>query len=224
MEGKLNPMTAFQNTREQTEQKVIVHLLSEIERNPTFTQRGLAAELGIALGLMNQYLKRCITKGWIRASQVSAKRLTYFITPEGFIEKSQMVTDYLARSLTFFRDARTQCEAVLLHCRSQNWTKIALLGAGDVADIAKLVFHHTDIQVEVLSLDEQKIGVDDKVVKLSAQDLKDILNKYDAILITDIEKPQKTFDTIQDKVEQHRILTLKLLHISRHTIHEQVCS
>ena len=52
-------MPTFQNTREQTEQKVMVQLLSEIERNPSFTQRGLAGELGIALGLMNQYLKRC---------------------------------------------------------------------------------------------------------------------------------------------------------------------
>ena len=50
-------MAAFQDTREQTEQKVMVHLLSEIERNPSFTQRSLAGELGIALGLMNQVFK-----------------------------------------------------------------------------------------------------------------------------------------------------------------------
>src|ERR1700737_3656898 len=111
-------MAAFQNTRTQTEKKVMVHLLSEIERNPTFTQRGLSAELGIALGLMNQYLKRCITKGWVRASRVSPKRISYFLTPEGFKEKSQMVTDYLARSLTFFRDARTQCEEVFIECKT----------------------------------------------------------------------------------------------------------
>jgi DNA-binding MarR family transcriptional regulator len=81
-------MAAFQDTHEQTEQKVMAYLLSEIERNPSFTQRGLAGELNIALGLMNQYLKRCITKGWIRASQVSPRRITYFLTPEGFKEKA----------------------------------------------------------------------------------------------------------------------------------------
>ena len=66
----------------------MVHLLSEIERNPSFTQRGLAGELNIALGLMNQYLKRCVTKGWVKASQISPRRITYFLTPEGFIEKA----------------------------------------------------------------------------------------------------------------------------------------
>src|SRR3990167_5444711 len=88
-------MAAFQDTREQTEKKVMVHLLSEIDRNPSFTQRGLASELGIALGLMNQYLKGCVTKGWLHASQISPRRITYFLTPEGFKEKSNMVTDVL---------------------------------------------------------------------------------------------------------------------------------
>src|SRR3546814_5378803 len=95
----------------------MVHLLSEIERNPSFTQRGLANELGIALGLMNQYLKRCVTKGWIRASQVSPRRITYFLTSEGFKEKSSMVKDYLARSMTFFRYARTLCEDIFEVCK-----------------------------------------------------------------------------------------------------------
>jgi len=116
-------MPTFQNTREQTEQKVMVQLLSEIERNPSFTQRGLAGELGIALGLMNQYLKRCITKGWVRASQISPRRITYFLTPQGFSEKSLMVTDYLSRSMAFFRDARAQCEEIFEKCEKQQWKK-----------------------------------------------------------------------------------------------------
>lgn len=123
-------MAAFQETRQQTEQKVMVHLLTEIEGNPSFTQRGLASELGIALGLMNQYLKRCITKGWVRASQVSPRRITYFLTPEGFKEKSHMVKDYLARSMAFFRDARTQCEILFAECQKKDGKKLALLVPG----------------------------------------------------------------------------------------------
>ena len=86
-------MAAFQDTREQTEQKVMVHLLSEIESNPSFTQRSLAEGLGIALGLMNQYLKRCVNKGWIRATQISPRRITYFLTTNGFKEKMKKFMD-----------------------------------------------------------------------------------------------------------------------------------
>ena len=120
-------MAAFQDTREQTEQKVMVHLLSEIERNPSITQRGLAGHLGIALGLMNQYLKRSVNKGLLRASQVSPKRITYFLTPEGFKEKSIMVRDYLSRSMSFFRDAKNECEAIFTALSAKKISKIALV-------------------------------------------------------------------------------------------------
>lgn len=190
-------MAAFQDTREQTEQKVMVHLFTEIERNPSITQRGLAAELGIALGLMNQYLQRCVTKGWLRASQLSPKRISYFLTPEGFKEKSLMVTNYLSRSLTFFRDSRLQCEEVFAYCLKQNWLRVGLIGAGDLADIAKLVATGTSIHVEIVSFStEFKDG-------------------FDAVLITDIMNPQGSYDAIKDQIEDCRLLTLKLLHISR---------
>lgn len=189
-------MAAFQNTREHTEQKVMMHLLSEIERNPSFTQRGLAGELGIALGLMNQYLKRCVTKGWVRASQISPRRITYFLTTKGFSEKSLMVAGYLARSMTFFRDARMQCEKIFELCKSHGWIKVALVGDGDLSDIARLVTHGTNIVVEVVDANTD-------------------FKKYDVVLVTDVINPQGTYDVIKGKVEGQRLLTLELLHISR---------
>jgi len=188
-------MAAFQEIREQTEQKVMVHLLSEIERNPSFTQRGLASELGIALGLMNQYLKSCVAKGWVRASQISPRRITYFLTSEGFTEKSHMVKDYLARSMVFFRDARVQCETIFESCKVHGWTKIALVGEGDLADIAQLVAQGTGLALQLVSAD-----ID--------------LKKYDAVLVTDVINPQGTYDALKGKVDPHRLLALKLLHIS----------
>lgn len=195
-------MAAFQDTRQHTEQKVMVHLLTEIEGNPSFTQRGLASELGIALGLMNHYLKSCVTKGWIRATQISPRRISYFLTPEGFKEKSHMVKDYLARSLTFFRDARSQCEVLFAECQQKGWQKIGLVGAGDLADIAQLVAQGNDLQVSLVSQDTD-------------------LKAYDAILITDVINPQGAYESIRNKVDPNRLLTLYLLHISRTPLGER---
>ncbi|MBP9829242.1 MAG: winged helix-turn-helix transcriptional regulator [Proteobacteria bacterium] len=189
-------MTSFQSTRKYVEQKLMVDLLSEIERNPSFTQRGLASELGIALGLMNQYLKHCVTKGWVRATQVSPRRIAYFLTPTGFSEKSTMVAGYLARSMTFFRDARSQCKEIFELCALQNWKNIALLGDGDLADIARLVLQGSDFVVKIVSIDED-------------------FKQYDAILVTDAMNPQKTYDAVKNKIDSNRLLTIKLLHISR---------
>jgi DNA-binding MarR family transcriptional regulator len=198
----LQKTASFQSTKDQTEQKVMVQLLSEIEKNPSVTQRNLAAESGIALGLMNGYLKRCVKKGWVRVSQVSPSRIAYFLTPEGLKEKSRMVKDYLGRSLTFFRDAKNQCEHVFLDCQGQGWTKIALVGDSDLTEIAKLVALRVGVEVIL-------------------EDYHSNLFKYDAVLITDITTPQDTYDDLVSRIESQKILTLELLHVSRKSSFEE---
>lgn len=189
-------MTTFRKTKTYAEQATVVRLLSEIEQNPSFTQRGLSANLGIALGLTNQYLKRCVTKGWVRAKQVSPRRITYFLTPSGFTEKSRMVAGYLSSSLTFFRDAKAQCEQLISYCEARTWQNIALIGAGDLADIVQLVARETAVKTVVLS----KTGV---------------LENYDAVLVTDIETPQETYDFLAKRVDHTRLLVPDILHISK---------
>lgn len=199
-------MAAFQDTKEQVEQKVIMHLLSEVERNPSFTQRKLAMELGIALGLINKYLQRCVTKGWIRVSQVSPRRIGYFLTPEGFMEKSEMVAGYLTRSLTFFRDARLQCEETLARCSAEKWNRIALLGEGDLADIAMLVAHGTGVELDIIS--------SSSLTKNNIQEFVSSIPTYDAFIVTDVANPQYIYDQARCHVEEDRLLTLPLLYIS----------
>ncbi|HCU06995.1 MAG TPA: hypothetical protein DIC42_05405 [Holosporales bacterium] len=189
-------MSGFQKIRSQTEKDVMVRLLTSIDQKSDFTQRGLAKDLGIALGLMNQYLKRCVVKGWVRGTQISPKRMTYFLTPEGFKEKSHMVKDYLARSMNFFKDARTQCGEAFELCKAQGWSKIALVGDGDLADIAKLVATDSAFKIEVVSAQMN-------------------LKKYDALIVTDVVNPQGTYDALKHKVDCGRLLTLNLLHISK---------
>ncbi len=76
------------------------------------SQRHIAAELGIALGLVNAYLKRCIKKGWVKVNQAPARRYAYYLTPQGFTEKSRLTVDYLSSSFPFFRRAKADCADV----------------------------------------------------------------------------------------------------------------
>lgn len=188
-------MSGFQKIRSQTEKDVMVRLLSSIDQKSEFTQRGLAKELGIALGLMNQYLKRCVVKGWVRGKQVSPKRILYFITPEGIAEKSNMMKDYLSRSLSFFRDAKTQCEEAFNLCQVVGLSNIALFGPGDLADIAKLV--GSSQSFKMTCIDDFKI-----------------VQNFDVVIITDTQNPQKTYDDLQKYIPQNQIITLPILKIS----------
>src|SRR5207253_9651748 len=67
-----------------------LRVLEAISANERTTQRGLAAPLGIALGLANLYLKRLVRKGYIRCVTVPSNRVLYLITPQGIAEKPRL--------------------------------------------------------------------------------------------------------------------------------------
>ena len=48
------------------EEYLTLGILEAIEKNEDVTQRNLASDLGISLGLANSYLKRCVRKGLIK--------------------------------------------------------------------------------------------------------------------------------------------------------------
>ncbi len=83
--------------------EITLGLLTAVEANSQLTQRSAAKELGVALGLVNAYLKRCIRKGLIKVKQAPANRYAYYVTPKGFAEKSRLTVEYLSVSLAFFR-------------------------------------------------------------------------------------------------------------------------
>ncbi len=134
----MNMTTANSGMRSRTEAHITLGMLNAVAENNVVTQRSLARDLGIALGLANAYLKRCVTKGYIKVTHVPAKRYAYYLTPTGFAEKSRLTAQYLAISFDFFRLARGQCGALFAECESQGWTRIVLSGAGELAEIAML--------------------------------------------------------------------------------------
>ena len=92
---------------EQNNARIVLGLLESVERDGAQSQRKLASDLGIALGLVNAYLKRCVKKGLLKIGQAPARRYAYYLTPHGFTEKSRLTVEYLSYSFTLFRRAAT---------------------------------------------------------------------------------------------------------------------
>src|SRR5439155_1119482 len=67
-----------------------LQLLNEVERNAAVTQRSLARNLGVAVGLANLYLKRLVRKGHIKITTIPKHRIKYLLTPRGMAEKSRL--------------------------------------------------------------------------------------------------------------------------------------
>ena len=169
-------------------------LLEQIETNSGVTQRGLSNELGIALGLVNLYIKRCVKKGWIKASQAPANRYAYYLTPSGFQEKSRLAAEYLSSSLNFFRHARQQMNEVFAACHADGLRRIVLVGVSDLAEIAVLSSHEAP-GVEVVAIVEASREGETFLGLPIVASIKS-LNGIDGAVVTAMNDSQSAYDKI----------------------------
>ena len=183
-------------SQETGDPEIVLGLLTSIERNSAITQRKLAGDLGIALGLANSYLRRCVRKGLIKIGQVPLNRYAYYLTPQGFAEKSRLTAEYLTVSFNFFRRARSDCAELLQECAARGWTRVALCGAGDLAEVAVLSAGESEIEV-VCVIDPARAGGRCVSVPIVA-DLATAQQQgaFDGVILTDTQAPQRRFDEL----------------------------
>ncbi|PPR11158.1 MAG: hypothetical protein CFH41_01259 [Alphaproteobacteria bacterium MarineAlpha11_Bin1] len=202
-----------------SEIEITLGLLNAVGENSAVTQRSIARDLDIALGLANAYLKRCVRKGLIKVNQAPRNRYAYYLTPSGFAEKSRLTSTYLLNSFNFFRQARRQCSDVFAMCAEKGWERVALAGCSDVTEIATLCARENNIEivgiVDDMTLSDDDSGRAEYVGLPVAANLSDLGNKVKAVLVTDTSRPQEIFDRLSKSVPADRILTIALLNISR---------
>lgn len=186
-------------------------MLDVIETHDHVTQRGLAGELGIALGLTNIYLKRCISKGLIKVRKAPARRYAYYLTAKGFSEKARLTAKYLARSLSFFRMAREDCSDLFNACKARGLHRVALAGAGDLCEIATLAALDSGIEVvAILDAETNRQQLAGVPVSRSLADLPQV----DAVVITDTKDPQATYDRMAAALGDGKVFFPSLLRPS----------
>src|SRR5579871_3772411 len=117
--------------------RIVLNLLNSVDDGAQ-SQRRIAEDLGIALGLVNAYLKRCVKKGLVKVSEAPARRYAYYLTPQGFAEKSRLTVQYLSDSFSFFRLAKSDCARVLERAKAKGFSRIVLSGKSDLAEVAIL--------------------------------------------------------------------------------------
>lgn len=124
-----------------------LQVLEEISAKSDVTQRGLAKELGVALGLTNLLLYRLAKKGYIKVINLQRNRLSYLITPQGLAEKSRLTCEYLEYSLQFYRQIRRFLIESLTPLTRAGFRDILLYGTGEVAEIAYLTMQEMNLNL-----------------------------------------------------------------------------
>lgn len=185
------------------EEALTLEILNAIEARSDVTQRHLADRLGVALGLANSYLKRCVRKGLVKITQAPANRYLYYLTPQGFSEKSRLTGQYLSASLDFYRRAGASMERGLAECRALGAQRVLFAGVSELAEIAAIRGH--DVALDV-------IGTFDPAAARTLFAGKPVWGKlaeaapWDVILLTAYERGADVLAEVEATVDDARIV------------------
>jgi DNA-binding MarR family transcriptional regulator len=194
---------------EHENERIVLGLLSSVENDGARSQRRIAAELGIALGLVNAYLKRCVKKGLVKVQDAPARRYAYYLTPQGFAEKSRLTVQYLSDSFSFFRKAKEDCTRLFSEASARGFERLVLAGKSDLAEIAILCAVDAGASVVAIVDPKSEGGRFGAVEVVSSY--ADLKGGFDAIIVTDVARAQSSYEMALAAAGPDRVLVPVLL-------------
>jgi hypothetical protein len=106
--------------------------------------------MGIAVGLVNSYLKNLVAKGYVRIKAFPKNRYSYLLTPQGLAEKSRLAYQHLSYFTGLYTVARQDYLALFRRLESEGVKRIAFCGVDEVAEIAYLSLQETGIELAMV--------------------------------------------------------------------------
>ena len=132
-------------------------ILEKVDNDPTPSQRDLARDLNISLGLVNAFIQRLAQKGYFEIGHLPKNRFRYILTPRGVAEKTRLSYEYIQDSVKFYKDARQMLRELYAKMETQGVRCIVFYGAGDLAEIAYLSLQQSCIEL-VAVVDDGRVG------------------------------------------------------------------
>ena len=182
-------------------------ILERVNDKKSPSQRDLAGELNISLGLVNSFIKRLVRKGYVKIATIPKNRIKYILTPRGAAEKTRLTYEYIQYSYSFYKDARQKLRKLFEEMVKQGINDIVFYGAGDLAEIAYVSLQQTPINL-VAVVDDEKVG--SRFMKQIVADPASLSGiSFDRILVTTINSRE----AILLKIAQRKIASELVVEI-----------
>jgi DNA-binding MarR family transcriptional regulator len=161
-------------------------LLSEVADEQPVSQRELAKRLGIALGLVNSYLKNFVAKGFIRIKNYPQNRYAYLLTPNGMAEKARLAYQHVNYFTSLYTVTRQDYLTLFRELAERGVSQVTFCGVDEVAEIAWLSLQESGLVLGGV-MDDCNIGRDFmgcQVVSMSPESL----SGHRPIVITSLKR------------------------------------
>ena len=182
-----------------------LRLLEELERNPIISQRELSHKFGIALGVTNACLKRMARKGWIRIRGFDHRRIGYYLTPKGFVEKSKLTFNLVSGIVQHYSELKQVIGERLLDMQKEGMKRIVFYGVSDEMEVAYVTLQGVNLKLVGIVEDDDKFK-SQIIFGYEVEPINRVKElKPDCILITSLTENGKKKERLGDIFGQNSI-------------------
>lgn len=103
-------------------------------------QRDLSRHMDLSLGTINMFIRRLITKGYIRIEQLNQRKVKYILTPKGFSEKMRKSIKYTVKTLDSIRLIKKRLKKTVYDLHARGERNFFILGESDLAVLVETAF------------------------------------------------------------------------------------
>ena len=128
-------------------------VLDAISQDSMITQSGLAARLGMAVGSVNWYIKRLVSRGYVKVSHLDRTRLQYDLTPEGMSVFTERAMQYAQDSLQIYKSFRQMAKDIVMELKGKEVSQVYLEGDDEIMDILRLTCIEAGISLSDIPCD-----------------------------------------------------------------------
>ncbi|HHU83464.1 MAG TPA: winged helix-turn-helix transcriptional regulator [Firmicutes bacterium] len=131
-------------------------IIIQLQEGTDVTQREIAKNTGLSLGLVNLLLQRMIKKGLVKIEKLNARSLRYILTPKGMAEKVRLTCEYLKNCYAQITGLMEVVTAVIARAWRQGYRGVILYGPGDeVLQILKIALEQQKIEYKFFRSGEE---------------------------------------------------------------------
>lgn len=183
-------------------------LLEELERNPVISQRELSQKFGIALGVTNACLKRMVRNGWIRIRDLNPRKIGYFLTPKGLVEKRRLTLNLVSYRIQNYAELKKIIGSRLLEMQNRGLKRLVFYGISDEMEVAYITLQGVNLKLVGIVEDDERF----KPQILFGHEIEPVSRikelKPDCILITSLRENGKKREKL-DKIFSLRSIFIK---------------
>jgi len=161
-----------------------LRVLNQVAQNSVISQRELARETGISLGLINVILNKFLKTGYLQVASLNKRKLEYLLTPQGFLTITRRTYQFATRTIQNYRNLQRQLAELLLRLNQDGFNYFSVHGDGELKEMIEVVVAATFSEGAARLGDEHRADSQAVVLNITAEPMS---GNFDGKIISVLE-------------------------------------